>query len=104
MTQSMTLRQHVAKNICIAQLSHPSGRALYPASSFSSRHQCADATANHRVLSLPAEPLGQLSILTLTNFDLFHLVQNIHTINDHTDNGVFACSQNASVKLCIWMK
>ena len=58
----------------------------------------------HRVLSLPAEPLGQLSILTLTNFDLFHLVQNIHTINDHANNGVFACSQNASVKLCIWMK
>lgn len=55
-------------------------------------------------LSLPAEPSGQLSRLTLTNFDLFHLVQNIHAINDHTNNGVFACSQQAPLKPYILTK
>jgi len=50
----------------------------------------------HRLRNVPAKPSGQLPRMTPTNFDLLHLVQNIHAINDYTNNGVFACSQNSS--------
>ena len=32
-----------------------------------------------------------------TNFDLLHLVKNIHAVDDYTNNRILACSRNVQV-------
>ncbi len=73
--------------IRVAESFHPSGGFSNPAV-LSSRHQRAHAMANTQLIQYNCSTIG--ATLTLTNFDLFHLVQDIHAINDHTNNGVFA--------------